>query len=144
VPMNPPTTPISVAGGTYPASIWQKYMKVAKKGCGDFSKPDQAFQTKPFKGKYQQVQPEPKDQVEGGDSGRKKDTDKKPDGKGNGGGADNGGAAPQGGAQPTQPQAPAAQPQPAQPTPAQPAQPAPQAPAQGGAPVDPAQYVAPG
>ena len=52
VPMNPPTTPISVAGGTYPASIWQKYMKVAKKGCGDFSKPKQAFQSKPFFGRY--------------------------------------------------------------------------------------------
>ena len=145
VPMNPPTTPISVAGGTYPASIWQKYMKVAKKGCGDFSKPKQAFQSKPFKGKYQQVQPERKEGTPGDESDKKKDTDKKPDGNGNGGGADNGGAAPQGGAQPAQPQAPAAQPQPAQPapaqpTPAQPAQPAPQ----GGAPVDPAQYVAPG
>ena len=42
VPMNPPTTPISVAGGTYPATIWQKYMKVAKKGCGDFTKPEAA------------------------------------------------------------------------------------------------------
>jgi penicillin-binding protein 1A len=146
VPMNPPTTPISVAGGTYPATIWQKYMKVAKKGCGDFTKPKQPFQTKPFKGKYQQVQPEPKDQPQGGGADKKKDTNKKQNGNGNGngGGPDNGGAAPQGGAQPAQPQAPAAQPQPAQPTPAQPAQPAPQAPAQGGAPVDPAQYVAPG
>jgi penicillin-binding protein 1A len=146
VPMNPPTTPISVAGGTYPATIWQKYMKVAKKGCGDFTKPKQPFQTKPFKGKYQQVQPEPKDQAQADGADKKKDTDKKQDGNGNGngGGPDNGGAAPQGGAQPAQPQPPAAQPQPAQPTPAQPAQPAPQAPAQGGAPVDPAQYVAPG
>ncbi len=138
VPMNPPTTPISVAGGTYPATIWQKYMKVAHKGCGDFRKPKEQFKSKPFKGKYQQVQPEPKDQT-GGDKTKKDKTKKDAQG---GAQAPNGGAAPQA----TQPQAPAAQPQtPAQPAqPAQPQAPAQQAPAQGGAGVDPAQYVAPG
>ena len=65
------------------------------------------------------------------------------DGNGNGGGADNGGAAPQGGAQPAQPQAPAAQPQPASRRPPADAARRPARP-QGGAPVDPAQYVAPG
>ena len=36
IEMYPPTTPISVAGGTYPAQIWGAYMKQVKKGCGDF------------------------------------------------------------------------------------------------------------
>jgi penicillin-binding protein 1A len=140
VPMNPPTTPISVAGGTYPATIWGKYMKVAKKGCGDFRKPKQPFHSKPFTGKYQQIQPEPK----------KGEADKEPKDKGKDKKGDttetqppNGGAAPQDPQQ--QPQGGAApQPtpqgqQPAQPQPATPAQPQ----NQGGG-VDPADYQSPG
>ena len=145
VPMEPPTTPISVAGGTYPATIWGKYMKVAKKGCGDFSKPKQAFQTKPFKGKYQQIQPEPKEGTPGDETDKKKDTDKKPDGNGNG---DGGGQRRRRTSGRRAARAAAGTRGPAATGPAgartadagQPAQPAPQ----GGAPVDPEQYQAPG
>jgi penicillin-binding protein 1A len=131
VPMNPPTTPISVAGGTYPATIWGKYMKVAKKGCAEFPKPKQAFQSKPFTGKYQQIQPEPKPEDEDKDPKKKKEED---------GDKTTETPAPNGGAAPQQPgeQQPQQQPQPAQPQPAQPQQP------QGGAGFDPEQYQAPG
>ena len=54
-----------VAGGTSPAAIWHEYMKVAKKGCGDFAKPKEPFQAKPFNGKYQTGAPERKDQPQG-------------------------------------------------------------------------------
>jgi penicillin-binding protein 1A len=128
ISMSPPTTPINIDGGTYPATIWSKYMKVAKKGCGEFPKPKQPFHARPFTGKYQQIQPEPKPQ-DGAPAGKgakpKKngDTTKKP--------APNGGAAPQGNQPPAQPQPPAQQPT-GQPQP------------QGGAGFDPAQYQAPG
>jgi penicillin-binding protein 1A len=128
ISMSPPTTPINIDGGTYPATIWSKYMKVAKKGCGEFPKPKQPFHARPFTGKYQQIQPEPKPQ-DGAPAGKgakpKKngDTTKKP--------APNGGAAPQGNQPPAQPQPPAQQPA-GQPQP------------QGGAGFDPAQYQAPG
>jgi penicillin-binding protein 1A len=128
ISMSPPTTPINIDGGTYPATIWSKYMKVAKKGCGEFPKPKQPFHARPFTGKYQQIQPAPKPQ-DGAPAGKgakpKKngDTTKKP--------APNGGAAPQGNQPPAQPQPPAQQPT-GQPQP------------QGGAGFDPAQYQAPG
>jgi penicillin-binding protein 1A len=127
IPMEPPTTPISVAGGTYPATIWGKYMKVAKKGCGEFPKPKQAFQTKSFSAKYQQMQPEPKATDEG-EGDEAKPEEKKREGEGDREPPPNGGATPQAPAQD-----PAAPPAPAQ----QPAAP-------GGAGFDPEQYQAPG
>ena len=43
----------NVDGGTFPAQIWSDYMKSAKGGfCGEFAKPDQAFKSAPFFGKY--------------------------------------------------------------------------------------------
>jgi penicillin-binding protein 1A len=124
ISMSPPTTPINIDGGTYPATIWSRYMKVAKKGCGEFPKPKQPFHAKPFTGHYQQIQPEPKPQASGpapkdGKPKKQGDTTKKP--------APNGGATPQGAQPPAQPQQPPAQPQ-----------------QQGGAGFDPAQYQAPG
>ena len=42
-----------VDGGTFPAQIWGRYMKLAKRSfCGQFRKPANAFKTKPFKGKH--------------------------------------------------------------------------------------------
>ena len=52
VEMYPPTTPISVAGGTYPAQIWGAYMKQVKRGCADFEPPKTPFQSAPFFGRY--------------------------------------------------------------------------------------------
>jgi penicillin-binding protein 1A len=52
IEMYPPTTPISVAGGTYPAQIWGRYMREAKRGCGDFRAPKEPFVSAPFFGKY--------------------------------------------------------------------------------------------
>ena len=52
VEMYPPTTPISVAGGTYPAQIWGAYMKQAKRGCKDFKPPNTPFESAPFFGRY--------------------------------------------------------------------------------------------
>jgi penicillin-binding protein 1A len=52
VEMYPPTTPISVAGGTYPAEIWGRYMRQVKKGCGDFRQPKNPFSASPFFGRY--------------------------------------------------------------------------------------------
>jgi penicillin-binding protein 1A len=44
---------ISVAGGTFPAEIWNKFMQVAKDGrCADFPKPTTAIHWTPFFGKY--------------------------------------------------------------------------------------------
>jgi len=44
-----------VDGGTFPAQIWGRYMKVAKgKFCGQFKKPKKAFQGKAFKGRNSQ------------------------------------------------------------------------------------------
>jgi penicillin-binding protein 1A len=44
---------ISVAGGTFPAQIWGRYMKLAKgDDCGDFPEPRQLFHSSPFFGKY--------------------------------------------------------------------------------------------
>nr|MBA3748611.1 penicillin-binding protein [Solirubrobacterales bacterium] len=41
-----------VDGGTYPAQIWGRYMKQAKRSfCGQFPKPDQPFEAKAFEGK---------------------------------------------------------------------------------------------
>jgi penicillin-binding protein 1A len=132
ISMSPPTTPINIDGGTYPATIWSKYMKVAKKGCGEFPKPKEAFHAKPFSGHYQQIQPEPK--APQGESDGKAGKEKK--GGDSKDPAPNGGAAPQGAQPPAQPQQPPAQQQPQQP-PAQPQQ-------QGGAGFDPEQYQAPG
>ena len=52
VEMYPPVTPISVAGGTYPAQIWGRYMKSVKRGCGDFRQPKTPFTAAPFFGRY--------------------------------------------------------------------------------------------
>ena len=52
IEMYPPVTPISVAGGTYPAQIWGRYMKAVKRGCGGFREPKTPFQAAPFFGKY--------------------------------------------------------------------------------------------
>ena len=52
VEMYPPTTPISVAGGTYPAQIWGRYMKEVKRGCGGFRAPKTPFISAPFFGRY--------------------------------------------------------------------------------------------
>jgi penicillin-binding protein 1A len=44
---------ISVAGGTFPAEIWNKFMKVAKAdNCDDFPTPTTAMRWTPFFGKY--------------------------------------------------------------------------------------------
>jgi penicillin-binding protein 1A len=44
---------ISVAGGTFPAEIWGKFMKVAKGSfCGDFPPPKSSIQWTPFFSKY--------------------------------------------------------------------------------------------
>ncbi|HEV2812477.1 MAG TPA: transglycosylase domain-containing protein [Solirubrobacteraceae bacterium] len=52
IEMYPPTTPISVAGGTYPAQIWGAYMKQVKRGCEDFAPPKTPFTAAPFFGRY--------------------------------------------------------------------------------------------
>jgi penicillin-binding protein 1A len=52
VEMYYPTTPISVAGGTYPAQIWGRYMKTVKRGCPSFPEPKTPFQAAPFFGRY--------------------------------------------------------------------------------------------
>ncbi|MDQ3740160.1 MAG: penicillin-binding protein, partial [Actinomycetota bacterium] len=52
IEMYPPTTPISVAGGTYPAQIWGAYMKQVRKGCEDFAPPKTPFTAAPFFGRY--------------------------------------------------------------------------------------------
>ena len=42
-----------VDGGTFPAQIWGRYMKLAKRSfCGEFRKPGHAFKSKAFKGKH--------------------------------------------------------------------------------------------
>jgi penicillin-binding protein 1A len=47
---------ISVAGGTFPAEIWAKFMKVAKGNfCGDFPPPKSTIQWSPFFSKYSGV-----------------------------------------------------------------------------------------
>jgi len=44
---------ISVAGGTFPAEIWKKFMDVAKGGyCADFPKPETPISWSPFFGRY--------------------------------------------------------------------------------------------
>jgi penicillin-binding protein 1A len=44
---------ISVAGGTFPAEIWHKFMEVAKgDNCNDFPRPTTAIKWSPFFGKY--------------------------------------------------------------------------------------------
>ncbi len=52
IEMYPPVTPISVAGGTYPAQIWGAYMNQVKRGCGDFPEPKTPFTAAPFFGRY--------------------------------------------------------------------------------------------
>jgi penicillin-binding protein 1A len=44
---------IAVAGGTFPAQIWGRYMKTAKgRFCGDFATPKEPFKAVPFFGRY--------------------------------------------------------------------------------------------
>ncbi|HEX2087089.1 MAG TPA: transglycosylase domain-containing protein [Solirubrobacteraceae bacterium] len=52
IEMYPPVTPISVAGGTYPARIWGDYMATVKRGCPDFKPPKTPFEAAPFFGRY--------------------------------------------------------------------------------------------
>ena len=52
IEMYPPTTPISVAGGTYPSQIWGAYMRQVKRGCRDFPAPEKPFVASPFFGRY--------------------------------------------------------------------------------------------
>ena len=52
VEMYPPVTPINVAGGTYPAQIFGRYMRQVKRGCGDFPAPKTPFTSAPFFGRY--------------------------------------------------------------------------------------------
>ncbi len=52
IEMYPPTTPISVAGGTYPAQIWGTYMSRVKRGCAEFMPPKTPFAASPFFGRY--------------------------------------------------------------------------------------------
>jgi penicillin-binding protein 1A len=52
IEMYPPTTPISVAGGTYPAQIWGAYMRQVRKGCAGFPEPKTPFEASPFFGRY--------------------------------------------------------------------------------------------
>jgi len=43
----------NIDGGTYPAQIWGDYMrKVVAKGCGEWRKPTEPFNSQPFQGKY--------------------------------------------------------------------------------------------
>jgi penicillin-binding protein 1A len=53
---------ISVAGGTFPAQIWGRYMKQAKGSfCGSFPQPTEAFKSSPFSGKYANMRVPPSD-----------------------------------------------------------------------------------
>jgi len=36
LPMQPPNTPMNIDGGTWPALIWGRYMREARRGCRDF------------------------------------------------------------------------------------------------------------
>jgi penicillin-binding protein 1A len=54
---------ISVAGGTFPAEIWNKFMTVAKGSfCGDFPKPKSTISWSPFFGRYESGQTSPSGQ----------------------------------------------------------------------------------
>ena len=58
IPMGPLFNGANVDGGTFPAQIWGQYMKAAAKGfCGEFEKPEQAFESKAFKGKFNREAP---------------------------------------------------------------------------------------
>ena len=64
---------ISVAGGTFPAMIWNKFMKVANgKRCDDFPKPKSTISWSPFFGRYSKggagYTTRPNDQYSYGDS----------------------------------------------------------------------------
>jgi penicillin-binding protein 1A len=135
VSMRPPTTPITVAGATYPAAIWGEYMKSAKRGCGEFKKPTHPFVSKPFSGKYQRQGAASADAKKKGDATKngKDGTSTTP------GGTQTTPANP-GGAAPTAPATPPATP----PATQQPAAPTPTQPAAGGTAPNPADYVAPG
>jgi penicillin-binding protein 1A len=53
IPMGPIFNGGNVDGGTFPAQIWGRYMKLAKRSyCGEFKKPDHPFKPKSFKGRY--------------------------------------------------------------------------------------------
>ncbi|MEY2517601.1 MAG: penicillin-binding protein, partial [bacterium] len=55
IPMGPIFNGGNVDGGTYPAQIWGRYMKLAKRSyCGQFPKPDHPFKVKAFRRKYSQ------------------------------------------------------------------------------------------
>jgi penicillin-binding protein 1A len=79
---------IPVAGGSFPALIWGKYMKKAQPKCKEFAKPKTAFESQPFSGKYAAEGKKHIAPVTGGDGKDKKKKDKK---KNSGGNKDNGG-----------------------------------------------------
>lgn len=84
---------IAVAGGTFPAQIWHDYMIKAKGNhCKDFPEPKNAFESRPFSGKYaaegkKHSAPVDKDKDDNSEEkDKKKDKGKDRDGKDNGGG----------------------------------------------------------
>lgn len=110
------------AGGTVAAPIWGAYMKTAKGDfCGDFPKPTEAFESKPFDGKYlrkgvRDNKAEQDYDIDQGDAqeletGRRPDRDRDSGNRGrnNGGSPTPGTSTP---SAPTQPVTPPAQPEP--------------------------------
>jgi penicillin-binding protein 1A len=58
IPMGPLFNGSNVDGGTFPAQIWGRYMKMAADGfCGKFKKPRKPFKTKQFKSKQSRPAP---------------------------------------------------------------------------------------
>ena len=57
-------------GGTYPAQIWGDYMKkVVAKGCGEWRKPTEPFNSQPFQGKYAREGAKDEESGEGDEQG---------------------------------------------------------------------------
>ena len=118
IPMGPIFQGANVDGGTYPAQIWGRYMKAAKRSyCGQFAKPDHPFKVKSFKRKYSQPyqQAAPYDPNIDPATGRPRQQTATP-------GAGTGGAAPQT-VQPQTPPPPPLDPEAYEPDPADPATP---------------------
>lgn len=87
---------IQVAGGTFPAEIWNKFMQVAKRGkCGDFQQPSDTVDFVPFFGKYAKQgrasDPDEFDLDEDKDKSKNKKKRKPDNGGGNEGAPKNGG-----------------------------------------------------
>ncbi len=98
---------IQVAGGTFPAEIWNKFMQVAKAGkCNDFAQPSNRPTFAPFFGKYAKqgrTSDEDEFDLEDPEKSPKKDSGSKKkgtDGGGQGDGGNKGGGGQGGGAAP--------------------------------------------